>query len=91
MVYALRTCGAVSKSFDKTARGLQADCEVVALNKLQLGDLVFNKKKNATHVGIYDGAQVIEAQGRDVGVTRREVSAGKWAAGGRLPYFKGVK
>lgn len=91
VVYALRTCGAVSKNFDKTARGLQADSEAIPLDKLQLGDCVFNKKKNATHVGIYDGECVIEAQGRDVGVTRRSLSAGKWAIGGRLPYFKEVK
>ena len=52
------------------------------------GDCVFNKMSGATHMGIFDGFKVIEAQGRDVGVTRRDVPAGNWVIGGRLPYFK---
>ena len=88
VVYALRSCGAVSKDFDTTAKGLQKKCEAVELTKLRKGDLVFNKKKDASHVGIFDGNLVIESQGRDRGVTRRDISAGSWVIGGRLPYFK---
>ena len=87
-IAALRKVGAIKSSDDYRARDLQAMCEKVELRNLQPGDCVFNKKSGATHMGIYDGYKVIEAQGRDHGVTRRDVSAGSWVIGGRLPYFK---
>ena len=87
-IAALRKIGAIKPSADYRARDLQAMCEKIELRKLKPGDCVFNKTSGATHMGIFDGFKVIEAQGRDVGVTRRDVSAGSWVIGGRLPYFK---
>lgn len=87
-ISALRTIGAIASTADYRARDLQAMCKKVSLKKLKAGDCVFNKASGATHMGIFDGYMVIESQGRDVGVTRRDLSAGSWVAGGRLPYFK---
>ena len=87
-IAALRKIGAIKPSADYRARDLQAMCEKVKLKDLKAGDCVFNKTSGATHMGIFDGFKVIEAQGRDVGVTRRDVPAGNWVIGGRLPYFK---
>lgn len=84
----LRQIGAIGPKDDFRARDLQKMCKPVDLNKLKPGDLVFDKTENATHCAVYDGFDMtIEAQGRDVGVTRNKLSAGKWAAGGRLKYF----
>ena len=80
--------GAIKPSADYRARDLQAMCDKVPLKDLKAGDCVFNKSSGATHMGIFDGDKVIEAQGRDVGVTRRNVSDGNWVTGGRLRYFK---
>lgn len=85
VVAALRKCGAIGPSSDYRACDLQKMCKSVKLKKLKKGDLVFNKSSEATHVGVYDGEKVIEAQGRDVGVTRRDLSKGNWIIGGRLP------
>ena len=72
---------------DYTAKDLQKMSTPVKLNELKAGDLVFNKSKDASHVGVYVGNnQVIEAQGRDYGVTLNDVD-GRWIIGGRLKYF----
>ena len=89
VVAALRQLGLIGPKDDYRARDLQKMCKSVDLNKLKPGDLVFDKTENATHCGVYDGFDMtIEAQGRDVGVTRNKLSAGRWVIGGRLKYFE---
>ena len=87
VVYALREIGAIKQTDDYRAKDLQKMSTAVRLSELKPGDLVFNKTSNASHVGIYDGKMVIEAQGRDYGITRRELSEGSWNIGGRLELF----
>ena len=88
VIAALRDLGVIGQNEDYRARDLQKMCKPVELNKLKPGDLVFDKRENATHCGVYDGFDmVIQAQGRDVGVTRTKLTADKWAVGGRLKYF----
>lgn len=88
VVAALRELAIIRPNEDYRARDLQKMSKPVELNKLKPGDLVFDKRENATHCGVYDGFDmVIEAQGRDVGVTRSKLSSGRWAVGGRLKYF----
>lgn len=88
VVAALRDLGVIRPDEDYRAKDLQKMCKPVELNKLKPGDLVFDKRENAGHCGVYDGFDmVIEAQGRDTGVTRTKLSSGKWAVGGRLKYF----
>lgn len=89
VVAALRQLGLIKPTDDFRARDLQKMCRPIELNKLKYGDLVFDKQTEATHCGVYDGFDMtIEAQGRDVGVTRNKLSAGKWVIGGRLKYFE---
>ena len=89
VVYALRAVGAIKQTTDYRAKDLQKISATIVLKGLIAGDLVFNKPADASHVGIYMGEDiVIECQGRDVGVTRRKLSAGSWVCGGRLPFFK---
>lgn len=89
VIYALRRIKAIKETEDYRARDLQAMSTPVTLKELKAGDLVFNKKAAASHVGIFIGNnEVIEAQGRDYGVTKRRLIAGNWVIGGRLPYFK---
>lgn len=75
---------------DMTAAGLCRACAPVSRGALQRGDLLF--RDNGTkvhHVGIYMGdGTAVEAEGRDVGVTRRALDAGGaeyWNRYGRLP------
>lgn len=75
---------------DMTAAGLCRACAPVPRGALQRGDLLF--RDNGTkvhHVGIYMGdGTAVEAEGRDVGVTRRALDAGGagyWNRYGRLP------
>ena len=88
VVAALRELGIIGQNEDYRARDLQKMSKPVELNKLKSGDLVFDKRENATHGGVYDGFDMVrEALGRDVGVTRSKLSSGCWAVGGRLKYF----
>lgn len=75
---------------DLSAAGLYRKCTPIARGALQKGDLVFRDNGSKVHhVGVYlGGGTVIEAQGRDVGVTRRALDAGGvgyWNRYGRLP------
>lgn len=89
VVAALRQLGLIKPTDDYRARDLQKMCRPIELNKLKPGDLVFDKKEDATHCGVYDGFDItIEAQGRDAGITRNKLSAGRWIIGGRLKYFE---
>lgn len=89
IVSILRQLKAISSVDDYRAKDLQAMCKAVKLTKLNPGDLVFNKKSDASHVGIYVGYDmVIESQGRLYGVTKRQLSEGSWKIGGVLPYFE---
>ena len=88
VVYVARNIGAISKKSDYSASMLQDISDPISLKKLKAGDLVFNKTSKSSHVGVYVGDnKVIESQGRDYGVTKRKLSAGKWVVGGRLDWF----
>ena len=88
-IAALRDLQCIKSTEDYRARDLQKMSKAVSLDKLKMGDCVFNKEKDATHMGIYTGYDmVIQAFGRDVGVVKRKLSADKWVIGGRLPYIK---
>jgi hypothetical protein len=85
-VYVLRKIGAIDSKKDYSAAMFQSVSKPVTLKALVAGDLVFNKTEKASHVGVYVGDNmVIESKGRDDGVVRRKLSAGKWVIGGRLP------
>ena len=73
---------------DMRAKDFQDKSTPVALKDLQLGDLVFDKTSNATHMGVYDGfGYVIESRGRDYGVTKRLLKNTNFVIGGRLDWF----
>lgn len=85
----LRDLKCIPSTADYRARDLQNMCKKKSLDKLQPGDLVFNKEKTATHTGIYAGNDmVIEMQGRDRGCVKRKIGEGAWVCGGSLPYIK---
>ena len=89
IVKILRDLKCIPSTADYRARDLQNMCRKKSLDKLQPGDLVFNKEKTATHTGIYVGnLMVIEMQGRDRGCVKRKISEGAWVCGGSLPYIK---
>ena len=88
-IAALRDLQCIKSTEDYRARDLQKMSKKVELDKLKPGDCVYNKEEGATHMGIYTGYDmVVEAAGRDSGVVKRKLSAGKWVIGGRLPYIK---
>lgn len=74
--------------YDTTANGLMNMCEKIAKRELLPGDLVFTVKNGkASHVAVYadtNGDKLVEAVGRDVGVTYTTLS-NKFNAYGRLP------
>ena len=90
VIAALRDIKAISSSDDFRAKDLQKMSEKVLIKDLQPGDLVFNKTADASHVGVYVGYDmVIEAQGRDYGITKSLLKdRSVFIIGGRLPYFK---
>lgn len=67
-------------------------CDPITKDQLKKGDWVFKKDATGkkTHVGyIVDSSlRVIEAQGRDAGVVKRELNANRWSAYGRPKMFK---
>lgn len=74
---------------DLSSAGLYSQCTPIERSALKRGDLVF--RHNGTkihHVGVYMGdGTAVEAQGRDVGVVRRDLNAGGagyWNRYGRL-------
>jgi len=95
IVGVMRDLSIISKTADYRARDFQAKSTPVELKDLQPADLVFDKKKDATHVGVYIGdgnayvadGYVIESRGRDYGVVKRKLTEGHWVIGGRLDWF----
>ena len=86
-VSALRALHVIGED-DFRARDFQKMSDPVELKDLQAGDLVFNKKSEASHMATYVGdGQCCEARGRDYGTQRRPLSAGSWVIGGRLDWF----
>ena len=83
----MRSLGIIKSTADYRACEFQAKAKPVPLKDLQAGDLVFNKKSDASHVGVFDGELVVESKGRSDGVVRRKVTAGSWVIGGRLDWF----
>lgn len=89
IISALRKLGLISSVDDYRAKDLQSMSKAVKLIDLNPGDLVFNKIKDCSHVGVYIGYDmVVEAQGRDFGVVKRQLAEGPWVIGGRLKYFE---
>jgi len=81
----LRALGIIPKTADYSCRTFIKKCTEVPLSELRASDLVFNKKEEPSHMGVFDGEMVVESKGRDDGVVRRPVSDGPWVIGGRLP------
>jgi len=81
------------QKYDMRARDYQAKSTPVPLKDLQPADLVFDKTKDATHVGMVakienGSAIIIESRGRDYGVTRRPLKDTAFVIGGRLDWFE---
>ena len=88
IVGVMRDLGIIKPNADYRARDFQAKSTPVRIKELQEADLVFDKKSEAGHVGVYTGdGYVIESRGRDYGVVKRNVLEGNWAVGGRLDWF----
>ena len=81
----LRALGIIPKTADYNCRSFMKKCTKIPLDALRASDLVFNKKDEPSHMGVFDGEMVVESKGRDDGVVRRPVSDGPWVIGGRLP------
>ena len=92
IVGVMRDLSIIGKTADYRARDFQAKSTPVELKDLQPADLVFDKKKDATHVGMVaklenGSAIIIESRGRDYGVTRRPLKDTNFIIGGRLDWF----
>ena len=86
IVGVMRALGLISATTDYRACEFQELCDPVSLEDLQPADFVFDKKKNAGHIGTHIGdGYVVESKGRDYGVVNHKVGEGKWVAAGRLP------
>ncbi|MBR0426453.1 MAG: peptidoglycan-binding protein [Clostridia bacterium] len=74
---------------DMTANGLKGQCDLIDRKDLQKGDLVFrcDQDGRAYHVGyvIDDGKNVIEAEGRDLGVREHRLKG--WDRFGHPRFF----
>lgn len=89
VVGAQRRLGIISEKSDYNCRSYMKVSKTVTLDELQPADLVFNKKSEPSHMGVYVGnGYVIESKGRDDGVVKRKVSEGPWVVGGRLDWFE---
>lgn len=92
IVGVMRDLSIIKPTADYRAKDFQAKATPVPLADLQPADLVFDRKKDATHVGVVEKIEsgipfVIESRGRDYGVVRRKLSEGNWVIGGRLDWF----
>ena len=86
----LRRLGIISATSDYSCRTFMKVCTKVKLKDLKPSDLVFNKETEPSHMGVCTAIEngkaiIVESMGRDDGVVRRTVDAGRWAVGGRLP------
>ena len=89
VVGCLRRLKVIPETADYSCRTFIKAAKTVDINKLQAGDLVFNKAQEPSHMGVYVGnGYVIESKGRDDGVVKRKTSAGGWVIGGRLDWFE---
>ena len=74
---------------DMNANGIMGKCDKITKDKLRIGDFVFktNSSGRATHIGYIADSDlnVIEAKGRDYGVTKSKLSG--WSVYGRPPYW----
>ena len=89
-VGALRRLNVIPETADYNCRSFMEVCETVGLTDLQPSDLVFNKAKEPSHMGVCTAIEngkpiIVESKGRDEGVVRRSVKEGSWVVGGRLP------
>lgn len=77
---------------DMTANDLKNKCTMISKSQLMAGDLVFKcyASGHAYHMGVYTGTKVIEAQGRDLGVVERDISANGWNKYGRPSFYSDV-
>lgn len=87
IVGVMRDLKIIKATADYRARDFQAKSTPVELKNLQNADLVFDKKKEATHVGVFFDGYIIESRGRDYGVTRRPLKETSFVVGGRLDWF----
>ncbi|MDD3400435.1 MAG: peptidoglycan-binding domain-containing protein [Eubacteriales bacterium] len=76
--------------YDHNANGLLGKCDKITKDKLRIGDFVFkvNSVGRATHIGYVADSDlyIIEAKGRDYGVTKSKLSS-TWNAFGRPPFW----
>lgn len=88
----LRDMGLIEFTDDYNAKTLQASFSTpIELNHLQLGDWLFDKAKDAGHIGTYVGdGMAIDSRGRDVGVVMQPISAYSWKAAGRPIFFEEI-
>lgn len=84
---ALIYAGALKAGEDLTAAGLYNRFTKVLIANRRSGDLIFKTGDNGTitHVGIVDGASVIEAKGRDYGVVISDID-NSWTLAARPTY-----
>lgn len=93
-IYCLQALGIING--DMSANGLKGKCTILSKSELKKGDWVFktyktgSKKGQAYHIGyvVDDALNIIEAEGRDLGVIKRPLSKGGWNTFGRPIYFK---
>lgn len=88
----MRMLGIIKPNADYRAKDFQAKATKVPLKDVQPADLVFDKEKDATHVGAVvsrenDTIYIIDSRGRDKGVIRTKISSYPWVVGGRLDWF----
>ena len=93
IVGVMRDLSIIKPTADYRAKDFQAKSTPVALADLQPADLVFDRKSDATHVGVVTAiesggnAVIVESRGRDYGVTRRPLKDTSFIIGGRLDWF----
>lgn len=89
VVGCLRRLKVIPETADYNCKSFMAKSKTVGINDLRPGDLVFNKTKEPSHMGVYVGdGYVIESKDRDDGVVKRKTSDGPWVVGGRLDWFE---
>lgn len=85
----LRELGLIKPTSDYRARDFQTMTSPVKLTDLKPADLVFDKTKEATHVGVYLGdGLVFESRGRDYGMVITELKARPWKIGGTFSWWE---
>lgn len=88
VVGCLRRLNVISEKADYSCRTFMKASIPVQIKDLKPADLVFNKEKEPSHMGVYVGdGYVIESKGRDDGVVKRKITEGSWVIGGRLDWF----